>query len=59
MDGAEWHGVAVRVAEGSIVYGIIGLTSSETFEFQESVFNKIVKSFHFVTPNTTKVSSLR
>ena len=50
IDGAEWYGLAVRVAQGSTVYGIIGLTSSESFQFQEAVFNKIMKSFHFVTP---------
>ncbi len=48
MDGVEWHGVAVRVAQGSIVYGIVEMTSAETFQFQEAVFNKIVKSFHFL-----------
>lgn len=57
MEGAEWYGVAVHVAEGSTVYGIIGLTSAETFQFQESLFNKIVKSFHFVTPSAERVSS--
>jgi hypothetical protein len=48
IDGVEWHGVAVRVVQGSTVYGIIGMTSAETFQFQEAVFNKIVKSFHFL-----------
>jgi len=50
IDGAEWYGTAVRVAQGSAVYGIIGMTSSESFQFQEAVFNKIMKSFHFVPP---------
>jgi len=59
MEGAEWHGVAVRVAEGSTVYGIIGLTSAETFQFQESVFNKIVRSFHFLTPTPESASPQR
>ncbi|HLY60094.1 MAG TPA: hypothetical protein VKV95_04965 [Terriglobia bacterium] len=48
MDGAEWHGVAIRVAQGSTVYGILGMTSAESFEFQEAVLNKIVKSFRFL-----------
>jgi hypothetical protein len=59
MEGAEWHGVAVRVAEGSTVYGIIGLTSAETFQFQESIFNKIVRSFHFLTPTPESASPQR
>jgi hypothetical protein len=48
MDGAEWHGVVVRVAQGSAVFGIIEMTSAEGYQFQEAVFNKIVKSFHFL-----------
>lgn len=59
MEGADWHGVAVRVAEGSTVYGIIGLTSAETFQFQESLFNKIARSFHFLTPTAENVSAPR
>jgi len=59
LDGTDWHGVAVRVAEGSTVYGIIGLTSAETFQFQESLFNKIARSFHFLTPTAENVSSPR
>ncbi|HTS69097.1 MAG TPA: hypothetical protein VMO17_08930 [Terriglobia bacterium] len=47
LDGAEWHGVAVHFVHGTMVIGITGLTSSESFEFQEAVFNKIIKSFHF------------
>ena len=31
LDGAEWHGVAVHVIHGNMVFGIIGLTSAETF----------------------------
>jgi len=50
MDGAEWHGVAVHVVHGNMVFGIIGLTSAETFEFQQAVFGKIIKTFHFLTP---------
>jgi hypothetical protein len=48
VDGAEWHGVAVHVIHGTTVYGIIGLTSAETFQFQEAIFNKVIKSFHFL-----------
>ena len=50
LDGAEWHGVAVHVIHGNMVFGIIGLTSSETFQFQEAIFNKIIKSFQFLAP---------
>ena len=50
LDGAEWHGVAVHVIRGNTVFGIIGLTSAETFQFQEAVFNKIIRTLHFVTP---------
>lgn len=50
LDGAEWHGVAVHVAHGSMVFGIIGLTSAETFEFQQAIFSKVIKTFHFLTP---------
>lgn len=46
LDGAEWHGVAVHVIQGNMVLGIIGLTSSETFQFQEAIFLKIMKTFH-------------
>jgi len=49
MDGAEWHGIALRVAQGNTVYGILGMTSSETIQFQEAVLNKMVKSFHFLS----------
>ena len=51
MDGAEWHGIAIRVAQGSTVYGILGMTSAESYQFQEAVLNKIVKSFRFLTPS--------
>lgn len=50
LDGAEWHGVAVHVIHGNTVFGIIGLTSAETFEFQEAIFNKIIRTFHFFPP---------
>jgi hypothetical protein len=59
IDGVEWHGVAVRVVQGSTVYGIIGMTSAETFQFQEAVFNKIVKSFHFVPTSAEAAQSPR
>lgn len=48
LDGAEWHGVAVHVIHGNTVFGIIGLTSAETYQFQEAIFNKIIRTFHFV-----------
>lgn len=47
LDGAEWHGVAVHAARGNTLFGIIGLTSAETYEFQQAVFSKIIKSFRF------------
>ena len=49
MDGVEWHGVSVRVAEGNTVFGIIGLTSAETFQFQQALLNKIINSFRFLS----------
>ncbi|MGA2982879.1 MAG: hypothetical protein ABSG32_03640 [Terriglobia bacterium] len=52
LEGAEWHGVAVHVIHGNTVFGIIGLTSAETFQFQEAIFKKIIKTFHFLTPTT-------
>ena len=52
LDSAEWHGVAVHVIHGNMVLGIIGLTSAETFQFQEAIFNKIIKTFHFHNPPT-------
>ena len=48
IEGAEWHGVSVHVAHGNTVFGVIGLTSAETYQFQEAIFNKIIKSFHFL-----------
>jgi hypothetical protein len=50
LEGTEWHGVAVHVIHGNMVFGIIGLTSAETFQFQEAIFNKIVKTLHFLPP---------
>jgi hypothetical protein len=57
IDGVEWHGVSVRIARGTTVYGIIGLTSAETYRFQQAVFNKIIKSFHFIPPNSAQGTS--
>ncbi len=56
LDGAEWHGIAVHVAMGNTVFGIIGLTSAELFEFQQAVLNKIVKSFRFERQATSPVA---
>jgi len=50
LDGALWRGIAVRVAEGNTVFGLIGLTSSETLQFHEAVLNKIIGSFRFLAP---------
>jgi hypothetical protein len=47
LDGAEWHGVVVHVAQGNTVFGIIGLTSAEMYEFQQAVLAKIISSFQF------------
>jgi hypothetical protein len=57
LDGAEWHGVAVHVIRGNTVFGIIGLTSAETFEFQEALFSKIIRTFHFLTPNASALAA--
>jgi len=48
MDGLEWHGVSVHVARDNTVFGLIGLTSAESFEFQQAVLNKIINSFRFL-----------
>jgi hypothetical protein len=48
LDGAEWHGVSAHVAEGNTVFGIIGMTSAENFQFEEAVFTKIINSFRFL-----------
>ncbi len=48
LDGAEWHGISVHFARGNMVFGIIGLTSAEDFQFQQALFNKIIGSFHFL-----------
>ena len=56
LDGTEWHGVAVHAARGNTLFGIIGLTSAETYQFEQAVFSKIIKSFHFTgsTPEGTE-----
>ena len=48
MEGAEWHGMSVHVAQGNTVFGITGLTSAETFQFQQALLNKIINSFRFL-----------
>jgi len=48
LDGALWRGVALRIAKGHVVYGVIGLTSAETLEFHQAILNKIIKSFEFL-----------
>jgi len=48
MEGAEWHGMSVRVAQGNTVFGITGLTSAETYQFQQALLNKIINSFRFL-----------
>jgi hypothetical protein len=50
LDGVEWHGVTVHLIRGNVVFGITGVTSAETFGFQEAIFNKIVNSVSFLTP---------
>ncbi len=52
IDGAEWHGLSLHVTQGNTVFGIVGLTSAETSQFEQALFNKIIKSFHFLTPTT-------
>lgn len=59
IDGVEWHGVSVRVARGNTVFGIVGLTSAETYRFYQAVINKIIKSFHFITPAPEQGAALR
>jgi hypothetical protein len=58
LDGAEWHGVAVHVIHGNTVFGIIGLTSAETFQFQEAIFNKVIRTFHFLPTATPTAAPL-
>jgi hypothetical protein len=51
LDGVEWHGIAVHVANANTVFGIIGLTSADMFQFEQAVLNKIIRSFRFL-PST-------
>jgi hypothetical protein len=48
MDGVEWHGVSVRVPRDNTVFGLIGLTSAETFQFQQALLDKIINSYRFL-----------
>ena len=48
LDGALWRGIALRIAKGHTVFGVIGLTSSETLEFHQAILNKIINSFEFL-----------
>ena len=50
LDGIDWHGMAVHLSDDYGDFGIIGLTSAETFQFKQAVFNKIVRTFRFTTP---------
>jgi hypothetical protein len=59
LEGVEWHGISVRIAHGNTVFGIVGLTSAETYQFQQAVFNKMVRSFHFFTPAERPGAKLR
>jgi hypothetical protein len=59
IDGVEWHGISVHLTHGNMVFGIIGLTSAETYQFEQALFNKIINSFHFLAAAspTTAVSA--
>lgn len=48
IDSVEWHGVSVRVEDGTTVFGIIGLTSAGQYQFYESLLDKMINSFHFL-----------
>jgi len=48
LDGAEWRGISLRVAQGNTVFGLVGLTSAENLQFQQAVLNKIIASFRFL-----------
>ncbi len=56
LDGVEWYGVTVHVARGNTLFGITGLTSAETFQFQQALFAKIMNSFRFVSPKSNEAS---
>ena len=44
---------------GLTVFGIVGLTSAETHEFQQAIFNKMIRSFHFLSPAETAGTALQ
>lgn len=48
LDGAEWRGISLRVAQGNTVFGLVGLTSAENLQFQQALLNKIISSFRFL-----------
>ena len=48
LEGAEWRGISLRVAQGNTVFGLVGLTSSENLQFQQALLNKIISSFRFL-----------
>lgn len=56
LDGALWRGVALRIANDKLVFGVIGLTSAETLQFHEAVLNKILNSFRFLGPTESGVT---
>ena len=56
LDGVEWYGTALDVQYGNTVFGIIGLTSAEMYQFQQAVLNKILNSFHFLSPSADAAS---
>lgn len=45
--GHQWYGQVVNLADGSVHFGIIGITRAENFEFKEGVIAKVVNSFRF------------
>jgi hypothetical protein len=47
VDGKQWHGIVVNLADGPIHYGIIGLTSEENYQFKGTVLSKMIASFRF------------
>ena len=57
LEGAEWHGVAVHVIQGNMVFGITGLTAAETYQFQEAIFSKIFKTLRFQSPPNPPTAS--
>lgn len=56
VEGVEWYGVTVHVAHGNTLFGITGLTSAETFQFQQALFAKIMNSFRFIAPKSKEAS---